>query len=249
VACEGDDSDSSDADTHRAAPSSACTVDSDSSAAEGGSGASMTAHFFSPHFFFHLSPHVDFAFVNVCTCSVSPVLRCDTMDSDSSNAVVPETFLVAPHGFVLHCLTPCVYAVLCCTPPSLNPGRTQTVIVGGHLQRDIIQFDYFFPVHFLLSFVIPCRSACTQVRGTSLRCCVTRWIVIVIMQLKLSPKHFMPPALRKLHCLVRCAAYGAVLLLQAPSLARGTTQTVIVAACRTPISQLSALRVCLCQLR
>ncbi len=87
----------------------------------------------------------------VRVCAVAPALRCDTVDSDSSRAVVHETFSVAPHGFVPHCRTPCARTVLCCMPPSLTPWRTQTVIVGG--QRDIIHVDYFSPLRFLLSFV------------------------------------------------------------------------------------------------
>ena len=106
------------------------------------------------------------------------VPRCDTVDSDSSRAVVPEMFHVAPLGFVLHCLAPC--AVGCALLYVPIHGRTQTVIVGvqwGH------RADFSPPLRSFPFFYRPCRTCMHTSAGTSLRCCVTRWIVIVVMQL------------------------------------------------------------------
>ena len=106
------------------------------------------------------------------------VPRCDTVDSDSSRAVVPEMFHVAPLGFVLHCLAPC--AVGCALLYVPIHGRTQTVIVGVQWG---VRVDFFPSITLLSFFYRPCRTCMRTSAGTSLRCCVTRWIVIVVMQL------------------------------------------------------------------
>ena len=160
MACEGDDSDSSNADTAVPISCSAIvivTVDSDSMAAEGGSGA---VHFFFHFpFFFHRRPHGEFACARARVLSLL-VPRCDTVDSDSSRAVVPEMFHVAPHGFVLHCLAPC--AVGCALLYVPIHGRTQTVIVGvqwGH------RADFSPPLRSFPFFITHVVLACTRVRA------------------------------------------------------------------------------------
>ena len=76
------------------------------------------------------------------------VPRCDTVDSDSSRAVVPEMFHVAPLGFVRHCLAPCTVGCALLYVPI--HGRTQTVIVGVQWG---IRVD-FVPSITLLSFFL-----------------------------------------------------------------------------------------------
>ena len=117
--------------------------------------------------------------VQACARVLSLLLpRCDTVDSDSSRAVVPEMFHVAPHGFVLHCLAPC--AVGCALLYVPIHGRTQTVIVG---EQWGVRVDFFPSITLLSYFYHPCRTRMHTSAGTSLRCCVTRWIVIVVVQL------------------------------------------------------------------
>ena len=85
--------------------------------------------------------------VHVCVLLLL-VPRCDTVDSDSSRAVVPEMFHVASLGFVIHFLAP--YAVGCALLYVPIHGRTQTVIVG---EQWGVRVD-FFPSITLLSFFL-----------------------------------------------------------------------------------------------
>ncbi len=115
VAYDGNDSDSSNADT--AVPVSCIAIVSaplplsPSIAIVGQQRAGRTRPFFSFPIFCHRRPMFSLP-VRACVRVLSPAVpRCDTVDSDSSRAVVPEMFHVAPHGTVLRCIVPC--AVRC----------------------------------------------------------------------------------------------------------------------------------------
>ena len=136
----------------------------------------MSVSIFSLHYapFLFLSP---MSYSHAHECGDVTAVLCDTVDSDSSRAVVPEMFHVAPHGFVLLCLALC--GVGCALLYVPIHGRTQTVIVGVQWG---VRVDVFPSITLLSFFYRPCRTRMRTSAGTSLRCCVTRWTVTHLLK-------------------------------------------------------------------